>query len=133
MNIFESFNWDWNQVIVDLLRIMIVLIIALPIAWQRLSDPRQDTGFRTFPIVAATSCAFLLENLDPGIYTDDTGQGAKFKAPTYLSAQPSYSGMMNNAVADANTFHLMQNGFGFDSNTAGAYVIWTTHTLTTNS
>lgn len=60
MEVLSTFDWNWNQVIVDLLRVLISLLLVLPIAWQRYSDTGPDIGFRTFPIVAVASCGYLL-------------------------------------------------------------------------
>jgi putative Mg2+ transporter-C (MgtC) family protein len=56
----SSFSWDWNQVIVDLIRLTIAFVLAFPISWQRLNDPGRNIGFRTFPIVAIASCGYIL-------------------------------------------------------------------------
>jgi putative Mg2+ transporter-C (MgtC) family protein len=60
MEILDSFSWDWELTVVNLLRLTIAFVITFPIAWQRLRDPGRDVGFRTFPIVAVASCGYLL-------------------------------------------------------------------------
>jgi putative Mg2+ transporter-C (MgtC) family protein len=60
MDVFSSFSWDWEAIVVNLIRLSIAFILTFPIAWERLRDPGRDVGFRTFPIVAVASCGYLL-------------------------------------------------------------------------
>lgn len=54
-----SFNFDWNMVLGNLLRIGLAFLLALPIGWERRQSPR-SLGLRTFPIVAVASCGYML-------------------------------------------------------------------------
>lgn len=56
---WESFNWNWEQAIVSLVRLLIAFAIAFPIGWDRSRSQRQ-IGLRTFPLVAMSSCGFVL-------------------------------------------------------------------------
>jgi putative Mg2+ transporter-C (MgtC) family protein len=59
MEVLESFTFNWHQVVVDLIRVAIAFILALPIGWER-SQAARRYGLRTFPIVAIASCGFVL-------------------------------------------------------------------------
>ena len=48
-----------DRVLDVLVRFGIALALALPVAWERERDAR-SLGLRTFPLVAVTSCAFLM-------------------------------------------------------------------------
>ena len=50
---------DWEQALIDLLRVSIAFILAMPVAWERYHSDR-SLGLRTFPIVAMASCGFVL-------------------------------------------------------------------------
>jgi putative Mg2+ transporter-C (MgtC) family protein len=53
------FTFDWNQSLVDFIRVAIAFVLALPIAWERIHS-RRRIGLRTFPIVAIASCGYIL-------------------------------------------------------------------------
>ena len=55
----EIFSLDWNQVVVDLIRVGISFLLALPIGWER-ARGKHSLGFRTFPMVAIASCGYML-------------------------------------------------------------------------
>ena len=55
----EAFSFDWKLALVDLLRIALAFLIAMPLAWERYQSKR-NLGLRTFPIVAMASCGFVL-------------------------------------------------------------------------
>jgi len=55
----DAFSFDFNQVVVDFLRIAIAFLLAVPIGWERLQSER-SLGLRTFPIVAIGACGFVL-------------------------------------------------------------------------
>jgi putative Mg2+ transporter-C (MgtC) family protein len=55
----EVFQFDWGQLGGDLLKLGIVFIITLPIAWEREQSTR-IMGLRTFPLVAVASCGYVL-------------------------------------------------------------------------
>ena len=53
------FTFDWNQSLVDFIRVAIAFVLALPIGWERIRS-RRHIGLRTFPIVAIASCGYIL-------------------------------------------------------------------------
>lgn len=53
------FTFDWNQSLVDFIRVAIAFMLALPIGWERIRS-RRHIGLRTFPIVAIASCGYIL-------------------------------------------------------------------------
>ena len=57
--LYEAFSFDLRQIVVDLLRISIAFILAVPIGWER-HDSKRNLGLRTFPIVAMGACGFML-------------------------------------------------------------------------
>ena len=56
---FENFTFNWTEVIEGLFRILVSLVLAFPIAWERVQRER-SLGLRTFPIVAMASCGYIL-------------------------------------------------------------------------
>ncbi len=46
---------DWG----NLLKMAVAYVIALPVGWERERDDR-SAGLRTFPLVAVSTCGFLL-------------------------------------------------------------------------
>ncbi len=63
--LFEAFSIDLRQTLIDLLRIGLAFVLAIPIGWER-HDSERNIGLRTFPIVAMAACGFMLiaKNLD---------------------------------------------------------------------
>ena len=59
MNLGDAFSMDWEQALIDLLRVSIAFLLAMPVAWERYKSDR-SLGLRTFPIVAMASCGFVL-------------------------------------------------------------------------
>jgi putative Mg2+ transporter-C (MgtC) family protein len=57
--ILASFTLDWEQLIVDLIRVGIAFALAFPIGWERSRSARR-LGLRTFPLVAIASCGYVL-------------------------------------------------------------------------
>ncbi len=57
--IIEAFSFDWQQTLVDFLRVAIAFALAVPIGWERHKSER-NLGLRTFPIVAIGACSFML-------------------------------------------------------------------------
>lgn len=55
----EVFDLDWQQAVIDLLRVLLAFALAMPVAWERFRSDR-NLGLRTFPIVAMASCGFVL-------------------------------------------------------------------------
>jgi putative Mg2+ transporter-C (MgtC) family protein len=68
--LYEAFTFDFRQILVDLFRISIAFILAIPIGWER-HESQRNLGLRTFPIVAMGACGFMLiaKNL-PGADAD---------------------------------------------------------------
>ena len=50
---------EWDRALIDLLRVGIAFVLAMPVAWERYKSDR-SLGLRTFPIVAMASCGFVL-------------------------------------------------------------------------
>lgn len=50
---------DWTQVVSILASMIIAYLCALPVAWDREKEAR-SAGLRTFPLVALSSCGYLL-------------------------------------------------------------------------
>lgn len=57
--LYEAFSFDLRQILVDLFRISIAFILAIPIGWER-HESQRNLGLRTFPIVAMGACGFML-------------------------------------------------------------------------
>ena len=57
--LFEAFTFDLRQTCVDLLRISIAFVLAIPIGLER-HESQRSLGLRTFPIVAMGACGFML-------------------------------------------------------------------------
>jgi putative Mg2+ transporter-C (MgtC) family protein len=55
----EMFAFSWTEVTTGLLRILMALVLAFPIAWERAQRERH-LGLRTFPLVAVASCGYVL-------------------------------------------------------------------------
>jgi putative Mg2+ transporter-C (MgtC) family protein len=55
----QAFRIDLIQAVIDLIRLSIAFVLALPIALERYRSDRH-LGLRTFPIVAMASCGFVL-------------------------------------------------------------------------
>jgi putative Mg2+ transporter-C (MgtC) family protein len=55
----EFFTFNFEKILVDLLRVAIAFTLALPIGWER-SKAIRSVGLRTFPIVAIASCGYML-------------------------------------------------------------------------
>jgi putative Mg2+ transporter-C (MgtC) family protein len=54
-----QFDFNWAQVIENLLRVLAALALALPIGWER-EHGRSSIGLRTLPVVAMGACGFAL-------------------------------------------------------------------------
>jgi putative Mg2+ transporter-C (MgtC) family protein len=57
--ILDTFSFDWKTALVDLIRVVLAFVLAIPIGWER-QESRRDMGLRTFPIVAMAACGFML-------------------------------------------------------------------------
>lgn len=55
----EVFRCDWGQFGVDLLKLSAVFLLTMPIAWER-EQLTRIMGLRTFPLVAVSSCGYVL-------------------------------------------------------------------------
>lgn len=53
------FDFNWAQVIENLLRVLAALALALPLGWER-EHGRSSVGLRTLPVVAMAACGFAL-------------------------------------------------------------------------
>ena len=51
--------WSWNEFVEPLLKLVIALLLALPIAWEREHSTR-IMGLRTFSLIAVASCGYVL-------------------------------------------------------------------------
>jgi putative Mg2+ transporter-C (MgtC) family protein len=51
--------WDWGRLVEPLLKLAGVVLLTLPIAWERERSTR-IMGLRTFSLVAVASCGFVL-------------------------------------------------------------------------
>ena len=57
--LINAFSIDWNQTLIDLLRMGLAFVLAVPIGWER-HESQRNMGLRTFPIVAIAACGFML-------------------------------------------------------------------------
>ena len=57
--LINAFSIDWNQTLIDLLRMGLSFLLAVPIGWER-HESQRNMGLRTFPIVAIAACGFML-------------------------------------------------------------------------
>ncbi len=55
----KLFELNWEEGLQNLVRLLVALILAIPMAWER-GIGAQSVGFRTFPIVGMASCGFVL-------------------------------------------------------------------------
>lgn len=54
---------DWNLIVNHSTQLGIAYLLALPIGWDREAESR-GVGLRTFPLVAAACCGYLLIGMD---------------------------------------------------------------------
>jgi len=54
-----SFDFDWVVLAYNLSAITVAFLLALPVGWDR-EQKKSSPGLRTFPLVAMSSCAYLL-------------------------------------------------------------------------
>lgn len=54
-----QYDFEWSQVIENLLRVLAALAMALPIGWER-EHGSSSVGLRTLPVVAMAACGFAL-------------------------------------------------------------------------
>lgn len=55
----DVLNLDWGMILDHLGHIGVAFLLAMPVGWDREGRSR-GAGLRTFPLVAAGSCSFLL-------------------------------------------------------------------------
>ncbi len=53
------FTGNWLQIAIDIQKIVVAYLLALPIGWER-ETREHSAGLRTFPLVAMASCGFVL-------------------------------------------------------------------------
>ena len=64
--LYDAFSFDWQQTLIDFLRLCLAFVLAVPIGWERHASKR-NIGLRTFPIVSVGACGFMLISLNlPG-------------------------------------------------------------------
>jgi putative Mg2+ transporter-C (MgtC) family protein len=56
---------DWHLELVDMAKIGIAYVLALPVGWYREKEAH-SIGVRTFPLVSMASCAFVLISVPLG-------------------------------------------------------------------
>lgn len=54
-----GFDFDWNEILQYFWRVLAAYLLALPIGWNRERSAR-SAGLRTFPLVAAGACGYML-------------------------------------------------------------------------
>ena len=54
-----DFNPDWSAITSNLVHLGIAYLLAIPIAWNREKYSR-SAGLRTFPMVAMSTCGYML-------------------------------------------------------------------------
>ena len=59
----ELLDLDWSAIVRHLSQIGIAFLLASPLGWDREAEER-GAGLRTFPLVAAGSCSYLLIGQD---------------------------------------------------------------------
>ncbi len=55
----ELLRFDWELLVVSLVRVGLAFLFTLPTAWERERSTR-IMGLRTFPLVAVASCGYVL-------------------------------------------------------------------------
>lgn len=59
METMAFLDFDWQQFLTYLIRLIGAFVLVLPVAWER-EQATRIMGLRTFPLVAAASCAYVL-------------------------------------------------------------------------
>ncbi|MFK7954586.1 MAG: MgtC/SapB family protein [Lysobacterales bacterium] len=67
----EQFSLDWSVVGYHLILLGVAYILALPIGFNREQHSR-SAGLRTFPLVAISTCGFMLVGMD--VFQDQNAQ-----------------------------------------------------------
>lgn len=58
-----DFNPDWSDITSNLVHLGIAYLLAIPIAWNREKYSR-SAGLRTFPMVAMSTCGYMLIGME---------------------------------------------------------------------
>jgi putative Mg2+ transporter-C (MgtC) family protein len=58
-----DFNPDWSAITSNLVHLGIAYLLAIPIAWNREKYSR-SAGLRTFPMVAMSTCGYMLIGME---------------------------------------------------------------------
>lgn len=58
-----EFDPDWSAITSNLIHLGIAYVLAIPIAWNREKYSR-SAGLRTFPIVAMSTCGYMLIGME---------------------------------------------------------------------
>lgn len=66
-------NLDWSSMVSYAIKLAAAFLLTLPIAWNRERSTR-IMGLRTFPLVAVSSCGFVLVAIEGANITDQNAQ-----------------------------------------------------------
>lgn len=106
-----DFNPDWSAIANNLIHLGVAYLLAIPIAWNREKYSR-SAGLRTFPIVAMSTCGYMLI----GMQVLDT---------TDAEARVMYGIITGMGFIGGGA--ILKSGQGRDvSGTATAAALWTT-------
>ena len=106
-----DFNPDWSAITSNLVHLGIAYLLAIPIAWNREKYSR-SAGLRTFPMVAMSTCGYMLI----GMQVLDT---------TDAEARVMYGIITGMGFIGGGA--ILKSGQGRDvSGTATAAALWTT-------
>ena len=106
-----DFNPDWSAITSNLVHLGIAYLLAIPIAWNREKYSR-SAGLRTFPMVAMSTCGYMLI----GLQVLDT---------TDAEARVMYGIITGMGFIGGGA--ILKSGQGRDvSGTATAAALWTT-------
>ena len=106
-----EFNPDWSAITSNLVHLGIAYLLAIPIAWNREKYSR-SAGLRTFPMVAMSTCGYMLI----GMQVLDT---------TDAEARVMYGIITGMGFIGGGA--ILKSGQGRDvSGTATAAALWTT-------
>ena len=106
-----DFNPDWSAITSNLIHLGIAYLLAIPIAWNREKYSR-SAGLRTFPMVAMSTCGYMLI----GMQVLDT---------TDAEARVMYGIITGMGFIGGGA--ILKSGQGRDvSGTATAAALWTT-------
>jgi len=51
---------DFDEILIHFVQLALAFLLALPIGWERQRHSENALGFRTVPLVAMTTCAFVI-------------------------------------------------------------------------